>query len=244
MCGKAKKSLKPVPLVLDGKSLPWVESAPHLGHILHESGTLDLDIKVKRAAFIDDSTKVSEAFEFASPCEVLRAVKVYVGSHYGSNLWQLDSEQSLQYFSAWRTCVKLAWNLPRSTHTFFVDHLLSNGLTSVRTDILSRYTRFLQGLRNSTSMEVAVMFGVVAGDVQTITVHNVRLLRIETSLDPTSVSAAAMKQVLVRGIRAVPDRDKWRLGYLGSMLQTRGEAYYAGKDVVLLTSLIDSLCSS
>ena len=88
------------------------------------------------------------------------------------------------------------------------------------------------------------MFGVVAGDVQTITGHNVRLLRIETSLDPTSVSSAAMKQVLVRGIQAVPDRDKWRLGYLGSMLQTRGEAYYAGKDVELLTSLIDSLCSS
>ena len=88
------------------------------------------------------------------------------------------------------------------------------------------------------------LFGVVAGDVQIITGHNVRLLRIETSLDPTSVSSAAMKQVLVRGIQAVPDRDKWRLGYLGSMLQTRGEAYYAGKDVELLTSLIDSLCSS
>ena len=86
---------------------------------------MDQDVKVKRATFIEVSTKVMEAFAFARPTEVLRAVKVYVGSHYGSNLWQLDSSMANQYFSAWRTCVKLAWQLPRSTHTYFVDHLLS-----------------------------------------------------------------------------------------------------------------------
>ena len=92
VCGQARKLGKPEPLALDGKDLPWVESAHHLGHILHESGSMDQDLKVKRAAFIDESTKVREAFNFASPCEVLRAVKVYVGSHYGSNLWHLGSD--------------------------------------------------------------------------------------------------------------------------------------------------------
>ena len=127
-----------VPLVLDGKELPWVESALHLGHVLHESGSMDQDVKVKRATFIEESTKVRETFEFASPTEVLRAVKVYVGSHYGSNRWQLDSHMSKQYFSAWRTCLKLARQLPRSTNTH-------------------------------PSRDVAVMHGVVSGDVQTPT---------------------------------------------------------------------------
>ena len=35
-------------------------------------------------------------FGFACPTEVF-----YVGSHYGSNLWQLDSQMARQYFSAW-----------------------------------------------------------------------------------------------------------------------------------------------
>ena len=74
MCGQARKLGKPEPLALDGKDLPWVESAHHLGHILHESGSMDQDLKVKRAAFIDESRKVREAFNFVSPCEVLRAV--------------------------------------------------------------------------------------------------------------------------------------------------------------------------
>ena len=244
VCGKAKKAKKPVPLVLDGKCLPWVESAPHLGHVLHESGSMDQDIRVKRATFIDESTKIREAFEFASPWEVLRAVKVYVGSHYGSNLWQFDSNLASQYFSAWRTCVKLAWQLPRSTHTYLVDHYLSCGLTSARTDVLSRFSNFLQGLRNSSCMEVSVMLGVVSGDVQSTTGQNVKMIRIETALDPTRATSFAVRKALIEGTPPVPGREKWRLSYLGTLLQTRGEAHYAGKDTGLITTLIDSLCSS
>lgn len=132
VCGKSKVQ-KPAPLVLDGKLLPWMESAAHLGNILHESGTMDKDAKVKRASFIRESTEVRETFEFASPTEVLQAVKLYCGSHYGSSLWHLGSDSVAQYFAAWRTCVKLAWQVPRQTYTYFLDQLLSCGISSVRT---------------------------------------------------------------------------------------------------------------
>ena len=119
--------------MLNGKQLPWVESALRLGHVLHESGSMAKDIKAKRASFICESTECRETFGFASPGEVLRAVKVYVGIHYGSNLWERDSLMAEQYFSAWRTCVKLAWQVPRAAHTYLVDHLLACDLSSVRT---------------------------------------------------------------------------------------------------------------
>ena len=35
--GKNKKKQKPENLILDGKMLPWVESAIHLGHVCHQS---------------------------------------------------------------------------------------------------------------------------------------------------------------------------------------------------------------
>ena len=108
VCGISKRRQKPAPLTLNGKQLPWVESALHLGHVLHESGTMEQDMKAKRASFIADSTECRESFGFASPCEILRAVKVYVGSHYSSNLWQLDSPVANMYYNVWRNCVKLA----------------------------------------------------------------------------------------------------------------------------------------
>ena len=142
------------------------------------------------------------------------------------------------------TCVKLAWQLPRSTHTYLVDHLLSGDLTSVRTDALARYAKFLQGLGKSPSREVAVMYGVVSGDVQTTTGLNVSLLMVETGLNPTVATSQAVKKKLIRKTPEVPDRDRWRLGYLGKMLEQRGEAFNSGKETGLLSVLIDSLCSS
>ena len=53
MCGQRKGLTKPCPLSLYGKELPWVSSGTHLGQEIHETGTMDLDTRVKRANFID-----------------------------------------------------------------------------------------------------------------------------------------------------------------------------------------------
>ena len=98
--GLRKKLEKPVPLVLNGKDLPWVASAAHLGHEFHESGTMDHDTRVKRAEFISKSTDVRETFSFASPVEVLRAVKVFAADFYGSNLWKLRGSLAEQVYCA------------------------------------------------------------------------------------------------------------------------------------------------
>ena len=242
--GRSRNALKPAPLFLDGKELPWVESALHLGNTIHESGSMDKDAKVKRAAFIRESTDLRETFGFASPTEVLRAVKLYAGSHYGSSLWKLGGESAGQYYTAWQTCVKLAWHVPRQTHTYLVDNFLCSGLSSVRADILSRYLKFVQGLKMSPSREVTVMCGVVEGDVTTTTGQNLDLIRRETGLDPPASSATRVKAAILSRVQEVPALDTWRLEYLGKLLEARGEAHYECEDTNQLTVLIDSLCST
>ena len=58
---------RPVPLQLCGRPLPWVERAEHLGHALHQDGTMTQDTLEKRAQFIDTSVKIRESFHFAHP---------------------------------------------------------------------------------------------------------------------------------------------------------------------------------
>ena len=65
------------PLALFGRNLSWVPTATHLGHELHESGTMDYDTRFKRAQFIGNSLDVTETFKFASLPQILTAVKVY-----------------------------------------------------------------------------------------------------------------------------------------------------------------------
>ena len=53
--GSKKKLTRPDSLILNGRELPWVTTATHLGHELHESGTMEYDAMVKRASFISSS---------------------------------------------------------------------------------------------------------------------------------------------------------------------------------------------
>ena len=45
---------------LDGKDLPSVEYADHLGHTLHQSVTMDMDSNRARARLIDSTVDVRE----------------------------------------------------------------------------------------------------------------------------------------------------------------------------------------
>ena len=72
-------------------------------------------------------------------------------------MWELGSDLASQYFTAWTVCVRLAWQVPMATHTYFLDQLLGCGISSVRMNILARYCKFFRGLMASPSMEVVAM---------------------------------------------------------------------------------------
>ena len=145
---------KPANLQLYGVDLPWVSTASYLGHELSEHCNMEFDMKCKRAEFIANSTEVREVFGFAQPNQVLQAVQTYCCSLYGAMTWPLYSDKAKQVFNCWSTCVKLAWGVPRATHTYMVDNLLSGGIPSMRSSILSRFSKFSTGLMSSQSLAV------------------------------------------------------------------------------------------
>ena len=147
--GSRKNLARPAPLTLCGRELPWVGHASHLGHEISESGNMDYDAKVKRAMFITSSVEVRENLSFASPVEVVHALKIYCSSFYGCMLWDLGGDPASQVFNSWTTAVKLAWSVPRATRTYLVQKVLAAGMTSAKVDILARYVNFFQGLKHS-----------------------------------------------------------------------------------------------
>ena len=118
--GKHLVYTKPEPLILCGRELPWVKSATHLGHEISECGTMDQDIIVKRAKFINESSQIRALFHFASPSEIMKALKVHCSSFYGCMLWDLAGDKAKQVFNAWTMAVKLVWGCPRMTRTYLV----------------------------------------------------------------------------------------------------------------------------
>ena len=243
--GTKRDLVKPDPLTLSGRELPWVVSANHLGHILHESGKMEYDTSIKRATFIDATVQVREMFKFASPVEVLAAFKVFCCSFYGCMLWDLGGEAASKVFRAWSTAVKLAWEVPRGTRTFLMQQVLASGLTSARVDILARFPAFFRGLVSSPSKEVSVMANLVGQDLRSVTGQNLRYIEECIGSNPVLCSASKLKEQLYNTeMVETPGQDSWRLGYLSNLLQQRQVAKYLSLDdrIAELTNLIDSLC--
>jgi hypothetical protein len=242
--GKRRGLTKPSPLTLCGDQLPWVPSAVHLGHELHESGLMEHDVVVKRAQFIDKSVEVRNMFEWAAPAEVLVALKTYCSDFYGSMLWDLGSEKASQVYSAWDTAVKLTWSCPRWTRTFLLQQVLACGMTSAKTDILGRYGKFCRGLRTSVCQEVRVLFNLVARDLQCTTAKNLKLVENSAGVDPWTAGPGKLKEELEKNqLVDIPPQDAWKLSYLRSLLMQLQQAkHLAQEDRVKYTQdLIDSL---
>ena len=52
----------------------------------------------------------------------------------------------------------------------------------------------------------------------------------------------AVKAIMADRVKQAPEQDKWRIPYLGRLLEQRGELYHDMLDTTEVTGLIESLC--
>ena len=167
---------------------------------------MDQDAVIKRAKFIQSSVEIREVFKFAAPQEIVKSLKIYSSSFYGSCLWDLSGDKAKQVFSAWNTSIKLAWGCPQQTRSYFVQQLLCCGFVSAKTDVVTRYVKFFHGLRGSASLEVQVLCRDLARDRQSVTGKNLWLIRQLTNLNPWTAHCGKLMAPL-QGDQRVPVLD-------------------------------------
>ena len=129
--GPVRIVVYPSPLIPNGVTLPWKESAVHLGHTLQQNLNFDADAATRRSGFIGRSVEVREQFSSASPAHVLKAVRILCCHGYGAVLWRLDSSSASSFFKAYNRCVKRVFRLPLNTFTYLVEghhHSLQPGI--------------------------------------------------------------------------------------------------------------------
>ena len=234
---------KPVPLQLYGVDLPWVDKATHLGHELHSDCNMDYDINCKRGMFIENTTAIRETFQFADPVQKLKAIQVYCCDLYGSMLWNLGGDKAEQMFRCWNTCVKLCWDVPRSTHTFLVNNFLAATCTPLRGQAMARYVKFYATLLSSPCKEVAVVSRMVGGDASTTTGLNLLNIQLESQLNPRTSPLSKFKDFF-KTTPDVPEIDQWRIPLLEKYLKKRNELNILCEDTTYIDDLITSLCST
>ena len=198
------------------------------------------DIKTKRAAFINISTDIRDTFSFAHPDQILKATNLYCYHLYGAMLWDFSSDMCGQFCRSWNTTVKLAWDVPRGTHTYFVNHLLGASHKSVEEQLYQRYVKFFKKLRTSKSDKIQLLVNIVARDIRSTTGKNLHHISRLTGLDPWDVNEETIKMSLVRD--PVPEEEMWRFPLLSQYLKQRREMEVNMENTDVISDLIESLC--
>ena len=159
--------------------------------------------------------------------------------------WPLFSGKAVEVFNTWNTCVKLAWGVPRSTHRYFVDNLLSSGIPSLKASLLSCYMTFHESVSTSSSLEVRIVASLATEDIRSTSGSNIHGLRqLLSQLDSSPGSSMSAKQKLLSERSTMPAQDTWRLPCLKKFIEKRYSLQAALQDTKEIDELIDSLCSS
>ena len=99
-------------------------------------------------------------------------------------------------YRSYTTNVKLTSDLPRSTHTWLVTHLLACGLPTAKETVLSGFTGFLTRLRKSASWEVRVMAELEVRDATSVTGRNVMIFKRKLGTDPRTLTPSQTRGLL------------------------------------------------
>ena len=197
---------------------------------------------MKRAEFISNAVRVRENFSFAHPLEVIDATVKYCTSFTGGTLWDLRGKAATMLYSSWDTNVKLIWQLPRSTHSYFIETVLAPTVTSPRVSLMMQFLIFFRSLFDSPCLEIQVLSRLGARDIRTNIGSNLAHVKTESGLDPWLYGGDRIRKELLKYNRKrVPESDKWRIGYLEKLLAQRLIMHYEMEDVDTVTNLIESL---
>ena len=93
-------------------------------------------------------------------------------------------------------------------------------MSSARTDILGRYTKFFLSLRDIACCEVRVQANLAATDLRTTTRgRNLRAVKNASGMDPLRSRCSAVKTAIAsREMVDLLPQDKWRIKYLWTLL--------------------------
>ena len=209
------------PIQLNGDNLPWVSQAKHIGNFLHENGTTDLDVRVKKGIFIQTAMELNQEF-FSLPANVKMKLNLLYNSHFsGSNIWKFDSEEARHLFSSWNKNIKLIYNLPWSTHRWILEEITGCNLKLM---LYSRYIKFLNSIHKSSKHSVKYLLSVSSTDVRSVTGSNLRNILLTTGVQVTPGFTGA-GTVSNKTLVSVPEGEEWKVPLLHSLLSVQmGEA--------------------
>ena len=205
-------------ITLDGKDLPWVKSAKHLGcRMTNTSGALTKDIMEKRAIFINRVNELNQEFYFAHPLTKVRINNVFNSYFYGSPLWNLFGKEADRLEKSWNVAQRILMGLPRNSHRYFIEPL--SNTQHIRHSLFRRYIKFVNSIKSSEKVVLRKMFNTVKQDCRSTTGMNLRNLM--KKMGRSTVDELQPNDVGQLTYHPIPEGDEWKVACAKELVEVK-----------------------
>ena len=202
---------------LNNDDLPWVSKAKHIGNILHEDGSTDHDLKVKKGIFIQTAMDLNQEFFSLPPNLKMRLCELYNSHFSGSSIWKLESQEAKHLYSAWNKNIKVMYDLPWATHRWILEEITSKSLKLM---LLRRFLKFVNSILKTTKPFLKFLLSTVSKDVRSVSGSNLRSIMLNTGVQvvPGVTQVSAIRS---QSLHEVPAGEEWKVPLLHSLLEMR-----------------------
>ena len=204
-------------IILNNTPLPYAESCKHLGLTLYCDNTLDRDCDIKRGKFVGKVHSLLQELYFASSDVLLKLLNIYCTSFFGSNCWNLFSNNCDRFYKAWNVACRIILKISNLSHRYLIEPLTE--YTHPKVIMCSRFIQFKQSLLNSNKSLVRLLANLNINDCKTVFGSNLQKIAVlcnvkVESLDPITVKSK-MKYF------PLPVNKTWRIPLITELLQIK-----------------------
>ena len=149
----------------------------------------------------------------------MKLVNLYATSFYGSNLWDLYSNQLDKIFKTWNVTVRSIFGLPWRTHRYWIETL--SGCLHPKTFLTSCYVKFVHSLLKGEKSSVRFLASICIDDLRTVMGRTLSNLANETSVAVELLTPNIIKKSL--RYCNIPEDEKWRIPVLKELLMVNDD---------------------
>ena len=236
-------------VTLNGDLLPWVETAKHLGNHLSSkinfafySPETRTDLLMKRAILFDKVHQIQQQFGYYNPRLVIKLLSIYSTALYGSNLWQINSEEHLKLNRSWNSAVKMIWDLPPPTHTRYLESL--SPVPHLEAVLTGRYIGFIQNLMNSKNPLLRLTFSSSCNDLNSLTGQNLQYLLQKYNKLTYHALVADKISIKKSRVYSLPDDESWKINLIEEISLIKKEHLEIDFDLENLDKVLEYICTS
>ena len=165
---------------------------------------------------------------------VIKLLSIYSTALYGSNLWQINSDEHHKLNRSWTIAVKMIWDLPAPTHTCYLESL--SPVPHLEAVLTGRYIGFIQNLACSGKSLLRLLFSSCSSAQNSLTGQNIQYL----------LSKLLAEKQIIKSTRVYPMTDdaSWKLKLMEEICLIKKGHLEIDFDSEDLENILDYICTS